>query len=281
MKCRTKETRGVESNFAIRAKTVGWALYKFIWLIQNISNGFLIFINWNKIVRKDDLIKIRQLGLFDNMQEKHFEELMKAAYLQNFPAQVELIDEGDKADFLFFVIEGCVELYATANGREGVLALVRPVGSFILAAVLKDAVYLMSARTSEKSRILMIPAQNVRDAFEQDEGFARSIVVELAGYFRAVVKEYKDLRLRTGVERLANRLIKYHASQGSCGQVSLPCDKKTLASILGMTPENLSRAFGTLKAYGVSVNGCVVKFGDLESLTILAKPNPLIDDPTT
>ena len=232
-------------------------------------------------MRIDNLPEIRQLSLFADMSEANFDELMKAAYLQNFPAQVELIDEGDKADFLFFVIEGCVELYANANGREGVLALVRPVGSFILAAVLKDAVYLMSARTSEKSRILMIPAQNVRDAFEQDEGFARSIVVELSGYFRAVVKEYKDLRLRTGVERLANRLIKYHTSQGATGSVILPCDKKTLSSILGMTPENLSRAFGTLKAYGVSVNGGVVKLNDLKSLTILAKPNPLIDDPTT
>lgn len=232
-------------------------------------------------MRQDDLLKIRHLGLFEKMNGDHFDELMNAAYLQNFPAQVQLIDEGDKADFLFFVIDGCVELYASANGREGVLALVRPVGSFILAAVLRDAVYLMSARTTQKSRILMVPAQNVRDAFEQDEGFARSIVVELAGYFRAVVKEYKDLRLRTGVERLANRLIKYHLNQGKTGKVELPCDKKTLASILGMTPENLSRAFGTLKAYGVSVNGYNVELNDLESLTVLAKPNPLIDDPST
>lgn len=229
-------------------------------------------------MRIDALPEIRQLSLFAGMREENFEGLMKAAYLQNFPAQVELIYEGDQADFLFFVIEGCVELYAETNGREGVLALVRPVGSFILAAILKDAVYLMSARTSEKSRILMIPAQNVRDAFEQDEGFARSIVVELAGYFRAVVKEYKDLRLRTGVERLANRLIKYHINQGEDGTVSLPCDKKTLSSILGMTPENLSRAFGTLKAYGVSVEGSVVRLNDMKSLTTLAKPNPLIDD---
>ncbi len=229
-------------------------------------------------MRVDALPEIRQLSLFAGMRDENFEGLMKAAYLQNFPAQVELIDEGDQADFLFFVIEGCVELYAETSGREGVLALVRPVGSFILAAVIKDAVYLMSARTTEKSRILMIPAQNVRDAFEQDDGFARSIVVELAGYFRAVVKEYKDLRLRTGVERLANRLIKYHLNQGENGTVCLPCDKKTLSSILGMTPENLSRAFGTLKAYGVKVEGSVVRLNDLKSLTTLAKPNPLIDD---
>ncbi|MCF6326276.1 MAG: cyclic nucleotide-binding domain-containing protein [Devosiaceae bacterium] len=228
-----------------------------------------------------DLPEIRQLSLFDSMSDESFSELMNAAYLQNFPAQVDLLHEGDNADFLFFVVEGCVELYANANGREGVLALVRPVGSFILAAVLRNEVYLMSARTSQKSRILMIPAQNIRDAFKRDDAFARAIVLELAGYFRAVVKEYKDLRLRTGVERLANRLLKYHITQGAPGFVQLPCDKKTLASILGMTPENLSRAFGTLKPYGVDVVGQKVVLGDVASLTVLAKPNPLIDDPST
>ena len=225
--------------------------------------------------------KIRQLGIFSSMAEENFTELMNAAYLQNFPAQVDLIAEGDNADFLFFVVDGCVELFAEANGREGVLALVRPFGSFILAAVLEDSVYLMSARTTEKSRILMIPAQNVREAFKSDDNFARSIVSELSSYFRAVVKEYKDLRLRTGVERLANRLIKYHISQGAPGFVKLPCDKKTLASILGMTPENLSRAFGTLKPYGVEVKGQKVVFEDLPALIVLAKPNPMIDDPST
>ncbi|VAW14686.1 transcriptional regulator, Crp/Fnr family [hydrothermal vent metagenome] len=228
-----------------------------------------------------DLPEIRQLSLFESMSDGSFSELMNAAYLQNFPAQVDLIHEGDNADFLFFVVDGCVELYANANGREGVLALVRPVGSFILAAVLEDSVYLMSARTNEKSRILMIPAQNVRDAFKRDDAFARAIVLELSGYFRAVVKEYKDLRLRTGVERLANRLLKYHISQGAPGFVQLPCDKKTLASILGMTPENLSRAFGTIKPYGVDVVGQKIVLGDVAALTVLAKPNPLIDDPST
>ncbi|HHB83722.1 MAG TPA: transcriptional regulator, partial [Devosia sp.] len=50
-------------------------------------------------MRVDDLPEIRQLDLFASMSEEHFEELMKAAYLQNFPAQVELIAEGDTADF--------------------------------------------------------------------------------------------------------------------------------------------------------------------------------------
>jgi len=232
-------------------------------------------------VRVDDLPQIRKLNLFQSMQEDNFAELIQAAYLQNFPAQVQLITEGDSADFLFLVVEGCVELFANANGREATLSMVHPVGSFILAAVLRDAVYLMSGRTTKKSRVLMIPAQDIRSIFEKDDMFARAIVRELANSYRAVVKEHKNLKLRTAVERLANRLLRYHREQGSKGQIELPHDKRTLAALLGMTPENLSRAFATLKPFGVQVEGATINLTDIEGLTGLAKPTPLIDDRTT
>lgn len=112
----------------------------------------------------------------------------------------------------------------------------------------------------------------------KDEAFARVIVVELATCYRGVVREHKDLKLRTGVERLANRLLRYHRDQGATGTLELPYDKRTLASLLGMTPENLSRAFNTLKPYGVEVDGALIRLADLRALETLARPNPLIDD---
>lgn len=229
-------------------------------------------------MRLSDLPEVRALGLFKSMSDTNFESLMQAAYLQNFPPQLELISEGDSADFLYVVIEGCVELYARSNGRESTMGIVRPVGTFILAAVLKDAVYLMSARTCDRSKILLIPSENIRDAFEKDEAFARAIVIELANCYRGVVKEHKDLKLRSAVERLANRLLRYHRDHGVRGVFTLPHDKRTLASLLGMTPENLSRAFNTLKPYGVEVEGAIIRLNDLKALERLAKPNELIDD---
>lgn len=232
-------------------------------------------------MRPDDLPRIRELPLFNSMSENSFLELTTAAYLQHFPPQVELIQEGDPADFLYIVVEGAVELFAKSNGREASMAIVRPVGTFILAAVLKDAVYLMSARTTAKSRILMIPFENIRTIFERDEAFARSIVEELASCYRSVVKDHKGLKLRSGVERLANRLIRFHKDQNANGSIELPYDKRTFASLLGMTPENLSRAFNTLKPYGVKVDGATIHLEDLDGLETLAKVNPLIDDRTT
>ena len=230
-------------------------------------------------MRDRDALEIRQLPLFATMSEESFDALLTGAYFQTFPQSLQLITEGDDADFLFVVVEGCVELFANSNGREATMTVVKPHGTFILAAVIKDMVYLMSGRTTDKSRILMIPAENVRIAFRKDAEFARTIVVELAGCYRGVVKDHKDQKLRTGVERLANRLIKYHKLQGATGELTLPYDKRTLASLLGMTPENLSRAFATLRHYGVEVSGMKVCLSDLKSLETLAKPNALIDQP--
>ncbi len=229
-------------------------------------------------MRSEDRDDVRRLAPFSDMEEANFEEVMQAAFLQRFPAQVQLIEAGERADFLYIVVEGCVELFANANGRETTMDLVRPVATFILAAVMKDAVYLMSARTTEKSRILMIPSSSIREVFKRDAAFARAMVVELASRYRQMVKALKNQKLRTSVERLANYLIATNREQGGNGLVSLSVDKRTLAGLLGMTPENLSRAFGTLKPYGVEVDGRDIHMTDLESLQTLAKPSALIDD---
>lgn len=231
-------------------------------------------------MRPSDLAEIRNLKLFESIHNDTFSVIMNAAYLQTFPAQVELLAEGDPADFLYIVTEGCVELFATSNGRESTMSMLRPVSTFILAAILRDSVYLMSARTCQKSKVLMIPAEDIRTSIENDAVFARSIVLELAACYRGMVKEHKNLKLRSGVERLANRLLHFHKQQGANGQLQLPYDKRTLASQLAMTAENLSRAFNTLKPYGVEVDGMTIRLTDFAALEVLAKPNPLIDDRT-
>ena len=137
------------------------------------------------------------------MAEDAFETLLSGSYLQRFPTQLDLIREGEPADFLHVVIGGAVELFSAHNRRETTLAIMRPVSTFILAAALKDAPYLMSARTLEASEILLIPSENVRTGIKSDSALAEAMIIELAGAFRMVVKGQKNLKLRNGAERLA------------------------------------------------------------------------------
>jgi CRP/FNR family transcriptional activator FtrB len=230
-------------------------------------------------MRNDELTLIQALPLFADVDEASFESLMHAAYFQRFPASVALVTEGDSPDFLHVVVEGMVELTAAGNGRETVVEIVRPIETFILAAVIRDQPYLMSARTLDASRILMIPSRDVKSVFLNDTAFARAVVAELAGRYRGMVKSLKNQKLRTSVERLANYLLGCDRQNGGAGEFRLVVEKRTLASLLGMTPENLSRAFGALAKYGIAVNGQEVRIERPSDLMDLARPNPLIDDP--
>jgi len=224
--------------------------------------------------------EIRDLALFADMDQTNFRALMRGAYVQTFPPRIDLISEGETPDFLHIVVSGSIDLFSSWNGRETSLATVRPVSTFVLAATIREAPYLMSARTLEKSRIVLLPSEDVRRVFDTDGGFARAIVSELSQCYRAVVKNTKDLKLRTSLERLANYLLRQRARTGS-DEFDLTMEKRRLASFLGMTPENLSRSFKGLEPYSVKVDGTHIKITDLDDLTRFAKPSPLIDDYST
>lgn len=230
-------------------------------------------------MRQQDLPEIRHLPLFRDMMQANFESLMQGAYAQSFPAGLELMRQGDPADFLHVVMEGAVDLFAHWGGRECTMAVVRPVGTFILAACIRDAPYLMSARTLERSRIVLVPASDLRAVFRRDPEFAVSVIHELAGCYRSVIRHAKGLKLRTSRERIAAYLLRQSAQAGHVASFTLPVEKRLLASYLGMTAENLSRALKTLEADGVKLDGMRVIITDRTKLTALARPDRLIDGP--
>lgn len=235
---------------------------------------------WGGNCPSESIQAVRELHLFSQMSDESFAALMRGAYVQNFPPQVDLLTEGERSDFLHVLISGSVDLFASWSGRDACLATMRPVSTFILAATIKDAVYLMSARTLEKSRIVLIPSQDVRAVFDVDNNFARAVVTELAKGYRAVIKTQKDLQLRSSLERLANFLLRQQKRAGGGASFELDFEKRRLASFLAMTPENLSRAFKGLQPYGVSVDGMRITITNQQDLERFARPDPLIDDPS-
>ena len=153
--------------------------------------------------------------------------------------------------------DGLVALEASDADRSTVIEILEPLSTFVLAAVIREAPYLVAARTLERSRILMIPAENVHAVFAEDAAFARSMVVELARGFRGLMRRLQDQKLRGSVDRLADYLMAlFKAAAGR--SFDLPTDKRTLAAYLGMTPENLSRSFSALAERGVTVVGRTV-----------------------
>lgn len=229
-------------------------------------------------LRSSDLERVKALPLFRNTSAETFRDVTAGAFLQRFPGGTTLLLEGDQVDFLYVLLGGIVELQGSWKDKETTLAVLRPVSTFILAAVVLESDALMSARTLERSEILMLSGEALRRTMRQDPDFCLAVAQELSGCYRGLVRAVKNHKLRGGTERLANYLLTLQIRQGGPETINLPHEKRVLASLLGMTPENLSRAFASLSSHGVVVNGPEVSLTRPEALERLARPSPLIDN---
>ena len=209
-----------------------------------------------------------------------FGRLMSVSKLETCHPESALFHEGKTPEFLFVVVEGLIELFSEHGHDDCSFALLRPGSSFIIAAVIRGAAYLNSARALGFARVLAIPATDVRAAVECDRPFAHSVEQALAADYRSILKELKDRAFRPVSERLANWLLREMEPEGAGGRVILPFNRRKLAAHIGTTPETLSRVFTTLSAHGVEGHGQEIVLRDIAELSRLAGPDPLIDDPT-
>lgn len=230
-------------------------------------------------MRTHELAQLRGLRLFSEMKAESLDSLLDAALLQQFPTGVILMHEGEHADFLHVLIEGLVEIFTEQNGGEWGISLIDPVSTFILAAVVSDQPYLNSARTLAESRVLLIPAQRVRDIFDRDVAFARMVARELALAYRLSVKKLKGYMARSSVERVANWILAEARKDSSQSNIVVPFDRGTLASHIGTTRENLSRNLALLTEHGVRIRGREIVIDSMDQLEAFARPQRFIDDP--
>jgi CRP/FNR family transcriptional regulator, transcriptional activator FtrB len=229
-------------------------------------------------MRQSDFPAMRALPLFRDVNGTIVEEMLRTAQLQRLSKQVNVLKEGERPRFLHVVTDGIVELFANHDEQETTIDVVRTGTSLVLASVISDTICLYSARTLVASQILMIPAGIVRAFCEREVDFSRAVLNELAERYRGSVRALKNMKLRTSAERLANWILQTFAARGDGQAFELICDKRTLASHLGMTPENFSRNLALLAKYGVRNSGRDIFIDNPATLAQFAKPNVLLDN---
>lgn len=222
---------------------------------------------------------LAELDLLQDCAQTTVERILASARIQTYPAHAEIVREGEPADYLHVLLSGLVQIVAQDAGHETTISILEPPHAFIMAAVYLDKPYLQTARTLEPARILLLAAEPIRRLTLIDINLSNNVARELAHAYRLAARELKNQKLRPGLQRLANWLVRRDIETGGSGRFAIPFDKKVLAAKLGMAPEVLSRSFATLSKYGVVVQGHDVEIRDMKSLVRLAKPSALIDDP--
>jgi len=108
---------------------------------------------------------------------------------------------------------------------------------------------------------------------------AQAVIGSLAGQFRRLVRQIKNLKLRTASERVGCYLLALSRRQGTPHRAVLPYEKSLIASELGMTRESFSRSLSALQAEGIAVQGETIAISDATRLAAACGLDPLIDGP--
>jgi CRP/FNR family transcriptional activator FtrB len=187
--------------------------------------------------------------------------------------------QGEMPEFLHVLLEGQVALTSTAaDGTTALVEVLHPMDHFVLASVLARLPYLMTARTVGAVRLLAIDAQGLLEIVERDASVANALLRSVSCEFRTMVRQVRDLKLRTAAQRLGCYLLaRVKDGPANKADFRLPFDKGLLAARLGCRQENLSRAFATLRSYGVETHGSRVILHDISRLRALAIPDELSD----
>ncbi len=221
-------------------------------------------------MRPADLPLIRRSRLFSQLEEPALKAMLAACFVQELPKSAVLCHQTEKPEFLHILLSGAAGLFAAGPREETVVEFFGPADVFILPAVMLDVPYLMTARLLEEGRVLMWPAASFRAEVRANGALAYGATLLLSSYWRNFVGQIRDLKLLTAVERLAALLLSLAPRHNGPVTVTLPGSRRLIAGRLGVTPQSLSRAFGELRALGVSGSGRAVSIADPARLRSLA-----------
>ena len=218
-------------------------------------------------MRPLDYELLKQTPLYAAVGKESIDRVVRDAIVQSAPKGAVLFEEGDEAQFVHIILAGQVGLVAGGSGRAAKLIEFFNAGEiFVAPAAILNLRLLVSARVTHDARIVMIPAEKFRHAVAHDHALAVAMVAVLAKHWRLLIRQIKDLKLRSTAERLAAYLLTLIPEAGGPATLKLAEERKLLAGRLGMTPETLSRAFVQLRKLGVSSRGRQVQIASVRQL---------------
>lgn len=220
-----------------------------------------------------EYVKIaKQSILLSNMPDETVQGVLAGSNIVSFDRGETIFIQDDEATTIYIVLSGWVKLYRTAmNGAEAVVEVFTKGHSFGEAVAFRGDCYPVSAEATTSCQLVRIPARRYMDMMRREPEMCLSILSATFQHLHSLVLQVEQIKAQSAAQRVAQFLYSLRSSDSGNCTVRLPYDKVLIAARLGMKPESLSRAFGTLRKQGISINKNHAEIGDVEKLRIFAQ----------
>lgn len=201
----------------------------------------------------DNLTELHDLGIDYRIFEKDSAavkllSLFKNAKRGNFGPQDIVYHEGSESDTAFVITKGLVKLLSyLPNGRARIVRLHGP-GSIVGISGILEKEYEHTAVAVNNVEALKIPVGFIKDVKQQDPETFLDISEKWHKYLREAdvwITQFSTGSIRSRVARLIT-FLSYLEKETNTDYVQLLTGEE-MASILGVTPESVSRVIADFK----------------------------------
>jgi CRP/FNR family cyclic AMP-dependent transcriptional regulator len=167
-----------------------------------------------------------------------------------FPKNMVLVSEGDTTDSLYVILSGRVRIYASdEDGHEVVFGTQGP-GEYFGEMALDGEARSASVITLEKSRLLVVPAQQLRELIAANPQFALNVMKKLISRVRTLTANVKSLALMDVYGRVAHLLLELAEQKDDALVIEERLTQQEVASRVGASREMVGRILKDLSDGG-------------------------------
>ena len=212
--------------------------------------------------------RLSEFYMFSELQLAQIEQLANGTRLLDISRGSTLFNRGDRAHGFYLLLEGQVKLgVISPQGDEKVIGLIQPGQSFGEAVLFLERSFPIYAQAIVDSQVLLITRDAIFDILDNDVTVVRRMLAGISARNRQLVNDIESISLQNSTQRLIGYLLQMSADSPNPGRLLLPASKLTIASMLNITPETLSRVMLRLNSAGlIEVNGKEIVITNVDGL---------------
>ncbi|HEY0841812.1 Crp/Fnr family transcriptional regulator [Methylotenera sp.] len=211
---------------------------------------------------------LSEFFMFKELNAEQITQIAEHSQLIDFPKGTSVFNRGEAAVGLYILLNGQLKLGVTSpQGSEKIISIVSPGDSFGEAILFLERQFPVYAQAILDSQVLLVPKSLIFSMLDNDTMFARKMLAGLSVRMHQLVQDIEMLSLQSCTQRFIGYLLQMSADASDASNITLPASKTTIASLLNLTPETLSRTMAKLQQLGlIEVNGKDVMIIDVKKL---------------
>jgi CRP/FNR family transcriptional regulator len=208
------------------------------------------------------------IPLFQGLSEEQMAWIGNQALRRRVVKGQRVFFEGDPAVGFYVLLSGRVKVSKLSpEGKEQILHLMEPGDPFGEVPVFAGGVFPANAVVLEDADLLFLSRELFLELIGRVPALAMNMLASLSRRLILMTRLVESLSLREVHERLAAYVLHRSDLQGRSDEVSLDINKGLLASLLGTSPETLSRTLTRLHNDGfIEVSGRRIRIRNRSAL---------------